>query len=260
MGVLPTVPLVLFERGRCGGVGESRISSCQSHSGTGPEGQCARGREGYPGKSFWGCRWVEGRSGLKAHQGIGDGFQKRKGRAAMDVVFLGNPILRRQCRGVSDVEDPQVRSVVERLKSTLYWIRENQGKGRGIAAPQVGSDLRVVFIDSGETDPLTMINPEITSFSEETFDNWEGCLSIPPLRVQVRRHSSVTVRYLTEVGEEEHLEAEGVLAGIVQHEVDHLDGILTLDRAQGTNAVYLKEEWERQFGEPGPAGEPPASS
>lgn len=190
-----------------------------------------------------GCMLTDNKEGISK-------VARMRGRVYIEnLILLGDPLLRSQCRPVLDVKDREVRFILDRMKSMLQWIRDTYGYGRGLAAPQVGSNLRVVYINTGEDEPLSMINPEIISVSDETRDDWEGCLSIPPLRILVRRHCRVTVGFLTEQGTETIMEAEGALSGIIQHEVDHLDGILTLDRVQGINGIYLREEWQRQFGE-----------
>lgn len=161
------------------------------------------------------------------------------------VTLLGDPILRKRCRPV-DVHHPELKEVVARLQSTLYHVREELGFGRGIAAPQVGSDLRVVFIDVSQ--PLALINPRIICRSSCTFELWDDCLSLPPLLVRVRRHTHISVSYTDLEGQEVTLEAEGALSELLQHEIDHLEGRLILDRAVSGNSIYLREEWERQFG------------
>lgn len=161
------------------------------------------------------------------------------------VTLLGDPILRQCCRLV-DAHDPELEQVVDRLQSTLYEVREKLGFGRGIAAPQVGSTLRVVFIDVSH--PMALINPQIIHRSTSTFELWDDCLSLPPLLVKVRRHNRISVRYTDLQGREAILEAEGDLSELLQHEIDHLEGKLILDRALSGNSIYLREEWERQFG------------
>lgn len=164
----------------------------------------------------------------------------------MRVALLGDPILRRRCRPVVEVQDRELDALVDRLQSTLYHVRGELGFGRGIAAPQVGSDLQVIFIDAGE--PMTLINPEIIHRSDATYELWDDCLSLPSLLVRVRRYCRVAVRFTDREGEQGTLEAEGGLSELLQHEMDHLAGKLILDRARGENPVYLREEWQRQFG------------
>lgn len=165
----------------------------------------------------------------------------------MRVTLLGDPILRQRCRPVVDFGAAELDSVVSRLQETLYCVRKKMGCGRGIAAPQVGSDLRVVFIDAG--GPMTLINPEIICRSDATFELWDDCLSLPSILVRVRRHRRITVRFYNLEGQRRLLRAEDDLSELLQHELDHLDGKLILDRAEGENAVYLREEWNRQFGD-----------
>ncbi len=163
----------------------------------------------------------------------------------MRVALLGDPILRQRCRPVASIEDEELDALVTRLQCTLYDVREELGFGRGIAAPQVGSDLQVIFVDAGE--PMTLVNPTIISRSDETFELWDDCLSLPSLLVRVRRHSRISIAFTDLEGQERTVHAEGDLSELLQHEMDHLDGRLILDRGHGENPVYLREEWKRQF-------------
>ena len=161
------------------------------------------------------------------------------------VTLLGDPILRVNCRSVSAFASDEVSEVARTLEKTLQAVREELGFGRGIAAPQVGSDLRIVFVRIDE--PLVLINPTIEYRSEEMFEMWDDCLSLPELLVRVLRHKVITVDYRDLTGKARTLRAEGDLSELLQHEIDHLDGTLMLDRAHGHNAVYLRSEWDRQF-------------
>lgn len=160
------------------------------------------------------------------------------------VSRLGDPILRAQCRPVSDPAGNQAVAVADKLKSTLYSVRRDLGFGRGIAAPQVGSDLQIVFVCIDE--PMILINPRIEERSPAMFELWDDCLSLPPLLVRVRRHRAITVRYRDLAGRPVVLRAEDELSELLQHEIDHLHGTLILDRAHGDNAIWLREEWERR--------------
>lgn len=162
----------------------------------------------------------------------------------LPIVKLPDPILRVQSKPVERVDD-QLRAFLDDMLETMY-----DAPGIGLAAIQVGEPLRVVTIDCakraddeeaaddgpqrGETveedrDPIFLINPEIVGWGDDTSVYEEGCLSIPEYYAEVERPASCTVRYVDRSGEEQILEAEGLLAVCVQHEVDHLNGTLFID-------------------------------
>lgn len=124
------------------------------------------------------------------------------------------------------ISSPEMKLLIDELKETMK--KEN---GVGIAAPQIGVHDRVII---AETDgvPTAYINPEITERSFRMIDSEEGCLSVPGCWGIVRRHRSVTVRAMLEDGSGVTLKAQGLLSVIFQHEIDHLDGILFIDRAE----------------------------
>lgn len=107
-------------------------------------------------------------------------------------------------------------------------------RGIGLAAPQIGQNIRLAIInkeaDPSLTDHLAIINPKIFSASRETEKSREGCLSIPGREVTIMRHKKIKVRFLDKFGKEQKLKASGLLAQVFQHEIDHLDGILILER------------------------------
>lgn len=148
------------------------------------------------------------------------------------ILQIGDPALRRVARRV---EDPrEVRGLVTDLIETM-----RDARGAGLAATQIGVDLRVCVIEVGDNPrypykpriPLTvLINPELEPLTEETFDNYEGCLSVPDLRGVVARRVGVRVRALDADGAPIEREVWGLSAGTFQHEVDHLDGKLFVDR------------------------------
>ena len=102
-------------------------------------------------------------------------------------------------------------------------------EGVGLAAPQVGVSLRLAVIDSGDDEPIVLLNPELLDHSDETEERDEGCLSLPWLTGPVVRPTSVKVRTHNLQGEPHEIEAEGYIARVIQHEIDHLDGILYTD-------------------------------
>ena len=162
------------------------------------------------------------------------------------ILQLGDPVLWQKSSMIVDVRSAEVRDIVRDLSDTLATFREATGYGRGIAAPQIGVLKRVIFIrmqPSGFCSPL--INPVVTWSSDTPMELWDDCFSFPDLMVRVSRASRIRVKYLDEKGLERTLEAEGDLSELVQHEVDHLDGILAVQRAISPQAFATRAEWER---------------
>lgn len=141
-----------------------------------------------------------------------------------DILIFGEPVLKEKAQPVSNI-DASIKSLLKRM----YAVMQAAG-GVGLAAPQIGVSLRVVVIDIGD-GPIHMINPVITWYSEEKSEFEEGCLSFPGVTINIVRPEKVKVAYLDEKGSKNVLEADGLLARAVQHEIDHLDGILIIDRA-----------------------------
>ena len=146
-----------------------------------------------------------------------------------DLLLLGNPQLYEQSAPVPESELPLVMGWVVDLHNVMEEIRARYGFGRGIAAPQLGIMKRLIYINTDM--PLIIINPEITGASSEMFEVWDDCMCLPNLLVKVRRHRSLTLRYLDENWTEQEWFVEDDLAELVQHEYDHLDGILCTMRA-----------------------------
>jgi peptide deformylase len=146
--------------------------------------------------------------------------------AALDIIELGAPILRRPAAQVEEVDDA-VRALVERMLVTMY-----AAQGQGLAAPQVDVSRRiaVVQVPAEGGVPYVLINPRVVAASDTVAPGVEGCLSIPGVSETVERPTAVVVDALDVRGEPFRLEAGGELARCVQHEIDHLDGILYIDR------------------------------
>ncbi|MBN1127864.1 MAG: peptide deformylase [Chitinispirillaceae bacterium] len=144
-----------------------------------------------------------------------------------DIRIYGDPVLRKTAQPVTAF-DEAFRRFIEEMTVTM---REKDGVG--LAANQVGEAIRVAVIDptAGEKEPYVLVNPEIIAHSKEIADEEEGCLSIPTIRLNVKRPARVTVKALDSEGKEYTIEnAEGILARAIQHEIDHLNGILFVDR------------------------------
>lgn len=142
--------------------------------------------------------------------------------AILKIARMGHPVLARPARPVADPTAPEISALVDDMIETLDDIG-----GRGLAAPQVHVPLRVVIFHAPEADSLTaLINPVIEPLGEAMEDGWEGCLSVPGLRGLVPRHARIRYTGTTPDGAAIHRVAEGFHARVVQHECDHLDGIL----------------------------------
>jgi len=166
--------------------------------------------------------------------------------AGREILQLGNPLLWSKSAVVSDVTSPEIESLVRDLSDTLASFREVKGYGRGIAAPQIGMLGRMIFIRMqpvGFCGPL--VNPEIIWSSDARMELWDDCFSFPDLMVRVSRAAQIRVEYQDERGLKQTIEAEGDLSELLQHEIDHLDGILAVDRAISPHAFATRAEWER---------------
>ncbi len=172
--------------------------------------------------------------------------------AVREVLQLGNPVLREVCAPVEDFSAPEVAEVVSDLKDTLAHWRATTGYGRGIAAPQIGVLKRIVFLNVDKPWPL--INPSVIEHSDETTVVWDGCLSFLCVFMQVPRYSWIKVRYLDLSGEWRKIKAEGNLSELLQHEIDHLDGILTLDRMIDIKTMCTRQEFEQRYRSQSPYG------
>jgi len=163
--------------------------------------------------------------------------------AVCEILLLGNPVLRQPCTAVGNFSDGVVHRTLVDLQDTLVDFRRRNGFGRGIAAPQIGSNQRILFISTD--NPLPMINPVILRRSRQMMTLWDDCFSFPEIVVKVKRHTNITVRYQDERGAERTMTAEGGLSELLQHEIDHLDGILAVDRAIDSKHIVLRSEWKK---------------
>lgn len=147
--------------------------------------------------------------------------------AILPIIWAPDPILKTKCKPIETVDDA-VRRVLDDMLSTMY-----DAPGIGLAAPQIGLDRRVIVVDVSKEDeerrPLQLVNPEVVWSSDDSKVYEEGCLSLPDMFAEVERPASVKVEYLDRDGERRSLDADGLLAVCLQHEIDHLDGILFVD-------------------------------
>ena len=169
--------------------------------------------------------------------------------AVRTVLQLGDPGLREVALPVSDPRSPEIAALVDDLADTLAHWRTATGYGRGIAAPQIGVFLRVVFLQLPGAEPWALVNPEITQRSAEKIVVWDACLSFLSIFMQVERHREITIRYQDLRGEWREIRAgvERDLAELLQHEIDHLDGILAVDRIADMRTLCTREEFEKRY-------------
>ena len=153
-----------------------------------------------------------------------------------EILQIGNPILRQAATEVKDVNTVEIQNLIDSLIDITF-----EANGVGIAAPQIGHSVRVVIIASHPNvrypeapimEPMAMINPKIISHSAEMEAGIEGCLSVKEKRGTVNRYKQIEVEYLTRDGQQQQEKYEGFVARIIQHELDHLNGILFVDRVE----------------------------
>jgi peptide deformylase len=159
------------------------------------------------------------------------------------ILQLGDPLLRAISAPVASAAE--AAPIFEDLRDTLHEFQRTHGFGRGISAVQIGAAKRLIYIEiAGRAYCLR--NPEFEFRSEEKFRLWDDCFSFPNLMVWLERSERVAVRYEDENGTAQHLQAEGAFSELLQHEIDHLDGILAVDRALDRDSFATREEYERR--------------
>jgi peptide deformylase len=143
------------------------------------------------------------------------------------ILIAPNAVLKAKARRIADADADAVRALIPRMFAAMY-----DAPGIGLAAPQVGVSLRLAIIDlqaDDKRDPMVMVNPEIMAASKELATREEGCLSLPAQYADVTRPARVRVRFEDADGVRAEIEAEGLLAACLQHEIDHLNGVLFVD-------------------------------
>jgi peptide deformylase len=162
------------------------------------------------------------------------------------VRLLGDPILRTRCEPIKNPRSAAIRLVADGLQDTLRDLKARFGTGRGLAAPQIGAPIRMIYVEKDE--PWFLVNPEIVDVSEHDFSVWDDCFSVPELFVRVVRAYRITVRYQDMQGKTQEITVEKDMAELLQHEIDHLDGVLMLDRAIGLDPFCYRQEWNKHHG------------
>ena len=164
---------------------------------------------------------------------------------------MGHPVLRKKARSLTpaDVRTADLQRLIDDMIDTMIEYR-----GVGLAAPQIHEDIRLFVADIGardddesEAEPLAIINPEITPVGLDLVEDWEGCLSIPDIRGKVPRHREIKVRALGRDGKPIELRAKNFSARVIQHETDHLDGVLFFDRMKGFETLTFLDEYARYW-------------
>jgi len=162
--------------------------------------------------------------------------------AVLPIVKFPDPVLKKRAEEVKEIT-PEIRELLEDMVETMY-----DAPGIGLAAPQVGELVRVVVIDVDDPEEegekfgiLKLINPEIIS-STGKIDSEEGCLSIPDVRETISRSETVTVRAMDENGEVKEITAEGLLSRCLQHEIDHLNGVLFIDHLSNVKRELVRKQ------------------
>jgi peptide deformylase len=156
------------------------------------------------------------------------------------IRLLGDPVLRKKARRVDKIT-PKIRETIEGMWDTMY-----HAKGIGLAANQVGLLQRIIIVDTREEgEKIALVNPEVLCANSELTPLNEGCLSIPGVEGEVLRPSRVTVSGLTPDGKRIELEVGGLFAKVFQHEIDHLNGVLFIDRITSEELERLKPELEK---------------
>ena len=172
----------------------------------------------------------------------------------LKVARMGHPVLRAKARPFdrAEIKAPVTQKLIDDMIETMLEYH-----GVGLAAPQVHEGLRV-FVASLETnddgdpesEPMAVINPEISIVGSEMVEDWEGCLSIPDIRGRVPRAREIKVRAFDRQGERIELRAHDFSARVIQHETDHLDGVLFFDRMRTFESLTFLDEYSRYWAKP----------
>ena len=165
----------------------------------------------------------------------------------INIITVGNPILRQPAGYAENIG--QVKPICDRMVEILREL-----KGAGLAAPQIGESIRIIvvevrknelFHDRPESPLYVMINPEVTHISDDKEEGWESCFSVPGLIGMVPRFKRIRVNYISTDGTQHNQAFDVYLARVIQHECDHLDGIIYLDRMGSMQSISTIDNWKR---------------
>lgn len=164
--------------------------------------------------------------------------KKKLAKPPLEIHRLGDRVLRQPAKRIAKV-DAEIKQLIREMLQTMY-----SADGIGLAAPQVAVNKQLIVVDchpdDAATPPLVLINPKVTQASRDISVTQEGCLSIPGVYLDVKRPMAIEVSYKDETGRPQKLQADGLLACCIQHEIDHLNGVLFVDRVE--NALLLDQE------------------
>ncbi len=169
----------------------------------------------------------------------------------LEIIQLGNPILRQPAKPIDNLADARIQTLIDELIATVA-----KANGVGIASPQVAESYRLFIVASRpnprypnapEMEPTAMINPRIIARSTEIVKGWEGCLSVPGIRGLVPRYQAIEVEYTSRDGKLHRQELTDFVARIFQHEYDHLDGIVFIDRVESTQELMTEQEYQQRI-------------
>jgi peptide deformylase len=160
-----------------------------------------------------------------------------------EILLLGHPSLFEKSEPVTEEELEDAIAVSKDLAETMSAFREKHGWGRAISAPQIGIGKRIIYLNVDQ--PWLIINPKVVDASDEMMEIWDDCMSFPDLLVKVRRHVSFTMTWRDENWEDHTRKIEGLLSELLQHEIDHLDGVLAVSRAIDGDSFALQSERAR---------------
>lgn len=167
----------------------------------------------------------------------------------LSIIQLGNPILRQKAEFVEDIQDENIQKLIDDLLITVA-----DANGVGIAAPQVAVSYRIFIVASRPNiryphapfmEPTAMINPRIIAHSDEVVKGWEGCLSVPGIRGLVPRYKAIGVEYTNRYGKLQTQKLTDFVARIFQHEYDHFEGLVFLDRVESTFDIVTEAEYQK---------------
>lgn len=160
--------------------------------------------------------------------------------ALKEILLLGNPKLYESCSPIKKDELKEIKSVVADLHDTLMDFRKKYNAGRAIAAPQIGVMKRLVYMHI--KSPVVFINPVLDNFSRKTIQLWDDCMSFPDILVKVRRYENCRITFKDLKWKKHSMILEEDLSELLQHEVDHLNGILATQRAVDDKSIILKNQ------------------
>jgi peptide deformylase len=157
-----------------------------------------------------------------------------------EILILGNPRLYEKSPPVEFEELDDLKPMIDDLHDTLFDFRNRTGAGRAIAAPQIGVMKRLIYMHIDR--PTVFINPGIVDKSNEMMTVWDDCMSFPDLLVRVKRHQACSIRYFDQNWQAQQMLLEDDLSELLQHEYDHLDGILAVSRALDSHSFAFKSQ------------------